>query len=252
MANGAAPMRETPRVKTPDPKAYSGSRDAREIDNFLWQMEQDFEAIGLEEEKAKVRAATMYLTDTAMLWWRRRHADIERGTCTIDTWDDFKREIQNLFYPSNLARKNLKRLKHTGSLRDYVKALFRALMLEIPDMPEKDLFFNFMDGLQNWAELELQRRGAQDLATAMAVAEQLVEFKKTESSKSGHSKGGERRGTATRRNHTSHLRVRMARRRKEVARASRGSPSSLESLSASFVEASIYHGTAQRGRLSMP
>ncbi|KAK9081127.1 hypothetical protein Scep_030982 [Stephania cephalantha] len=36
MANGAAPMRETPRVKTPDPKAYSGSRDAREIDNFLF------------------------------------------------------------------------------------------------------------------------------------------------------------------------------------------------------------------------
>lgn len=61
-------------------------------------------------------------------------------------------------------------------------------------MPEKDLFFNFMDGLQNWAELELQRRGVQDLATAMAVAEQLVEFKKMESSKSGHSQdGGEKR-----------------------------------------------------------
>ncbi|KAF8396525.1 hypothetical protein HHK36_018149 [Tetracentron sinense] len=58
---------------------------------------------------------------------------------------------------------------------------FSTLMLEIPDMPEKDLFCNFMDGLQNWAEQDLQRCGVQDLATAMAVAEQLVEFKNGDS-----------------------------------------------------------------------
>lgn len=80
-----------------------------------------------------------------------------------------------------------------GTLRDYVKE-FSTLMLEIPDMSEKDLFFNFMDGLQNWAELELQRRGVQDLATAMAVAEQLVEFKKVESSKPKFSKTGQGKG----------------------------------------------------------
>ncbi|RVW33005.1 hypothetical protein CK203_107568 [Vitis vinifera] len=66
-----------------------------------------------------------------------------------------------------LARKNLKRLKHTGSIREYVKE-FSTLMLEIPNMAEEELLFNFMDNLQSWAEQELRRRGVQDLATAMA------------------------------------------------------------------------------------
>lgn len=196
MGNGVVPMREAPRVKIPDPKLYAGARDARELENFLWHMEQYFEAIGMVEEKMKVRTATMFLTDTAMLWWRRRSADMERGTCTINTWADFKKEIKRQFYPENveyLARKSLKRLKHTGSIRDYVKE-FSTLMLEITDMPEKDLFFNFMDGLQNWAELELQRRGVQDLATAMAVAESLVEFKRSESPKAKFSKGSHAKG----------------------------------------------------------
>ncbi|RVW20135.1 hypothetical protein CK203_114225 [Vitis vinifera] len=46
-------------------------------------------------------------------------------------------------------------------------------MLEIPNMAEEELLFNFMDNLQSWAEQELRRRGVQDLATTMAVAESL-------------------------------------------------------------------------------
>ncbi|ERM96037.1 hypothetical protein AMTR_s00129p00080000 [Amborella trichopoda] len=57
-----------------------------------------------------------------------------------------------------LARKNLKQLRHTRSIRDYVKE-FSTLMLEILDMAEKDLFFSFMDDLQTWAEQELKRLG---------------------------------------------------------------------------------------------
>lgn len=47
-----------------------------------------------------------------------------------------------------------------------------------------------MDGLQNWAEQEMERRGVQDLASAMAAAEKLIEFKKTDSSKSTKSAQG--------------------------------------------------------------
>ncbi|RVX02488.1 hypothetical protein CK203_031142 [Vitis vinifera] len=46
-----------------------------------------------------------------------------------------------------LARKNMKRLKHMGSIREYVKE-FSTLMLEIPNMSEEELLFNFMDNLQ--------------------------------------------------------------------------------------------------------
>ncbi|RVX00610.1 hypothetical protein CK203_030390 [Vitis vinifera] len=165
---------EAPRVEVPKPHTFSGKRDAKELDNFLWHMERYFEAIALTDEATK----------------RER-------TCTIDTWDAFKREIKRQFYPEDvayLARKSLKRLKHTGSIREYVKE-FSTLMLEIPNMAEEELLFNFMDNLQSWAEQELRRRGVQDLATAMAVAESLVDYRRGDSSKpKPPSKGNQAKG----------------------------------------------------------
>ncbi|WJZ91057.1 hypothetical protein VitviT2T_029267 [Vitis vinifera] len=188
---------EASRVEVPKPHRFSGNRDAKELDNFLWHMERYFEAIALTDEAAKVRTATLYLTDTATLWWRRRFADMEKGICTIETWEDFKREIKKQFYPEDvayLARKNMRRLKHTSSIRDYVKE-FSSLMLEIPNMTQEELLFNFMDNLQGWAEQELRRRGVQDLATAMAIAESLADYKRGDSSKiesleDSHAMGG--------------------------------------------------------------
>ena len=81
-----------------------------------------------------------------------------------------------------LARKSMKHLKHTGSIREYIKE-FSTLMLEIPNMSKEELLFNFMDNLQNWAEQELRRCGVQDLATTMAVAESLVDYRRGDSSK---------------------------------------------------------------------
>ncbi|RVW98232.1 Retrovirus-related Pol polyprotein from transposon 17.6 [Vitis vinifera] len=199
---------EAPRVEVPKPHTFSGKRDAKELDNFLWHMERYFEVIALKDEATKVRTATLYLTDNATLWWRRRFADIERGMCTIDTWDAFKREIKRQFYPEDvayLARKSLKRLKHTGSIREYVKE-FSTLMLEIPNMAEEELLFNFMDNLQSWVEQELRRRGVQDLATVMAVAESLVDYRRGDSSKpKPPSKGNQAKGGGDKRSqgHTS-------------------------------------------------
>ena len=79
-------------MEVPKPHIFSRKRDAKELDNYLWHMERYFEAIALNDEATKVSAATLYLTDKATLWWRRRFMDIEKGTCTIDTWADFKRD----------------------------------------------------------------------------------------------------------------------------------------------------------------
>jgi len=118
---------------------------------------------------------------------------MERGLVEIRTWEAFKGELKKEFYPKNaeeVARKKLRGLKHTGSLKDYVREYF-SLMLEIPDMPDKSRFLYFLDGLQRWAEQELKRRGVLHLPTAIAVAESLVEFSK-EPSKRDKSKKGER------------------------------------------------------------
>ncbi|KAF2325032.1 hypothetical protein GH714_022348 [Hevea brasiliensis] len=126
--------------------------------------------------------APLYLADTAMVWWRRRLLDIERGTCTISTWDDFKRELKKQFYPENAAheaRAKLRRLSHKGNIREYVKE-FMETLLEIPDYPDTEALFAFTDGLQNWARLEIERRGARDLATAVSIAESLIELHRRE------------------------------------------------------------------------
>ncbi|KAF2282515.1 hypothetical protein GH714_044044 [Hevea brasiliensis] len=172
----------TARVEVPKPNAFHGGRNAKEIDNFLWSLEQYFRALGITEDARKIDHAPLYLADTAMVWWRRRLLDIERGTCTISTWDDFKRELKKQFYPENAAheaRAKLRRLSHKGSIREYVKE-FMETLLEIPDYPDTEALFAFTDGLQNWARLEIERRGARDLATAVSIAESLIELHRRE------------------------------------------------------------------------
>ncbi|KAL6329104.1 hypothetical protein AAG906_007650 [Vitis piasezkii] len=118
----------------------SGKWDAKELDNFLWHMEWYFKAIALTNETTK------------------RFVNMEKDIGTIKTWEDFKREIKRQFFLKDvayLARKNMRRLKHIGSISDYVKE-FSSLMLEIPNMTEEKLLFNFMDNLQGWAKQELR------------------------------------------------------------------------------------------------
>ena len=87
------------RVEMLKPHGFSGKRDANELDNFLWHMERYFKAITLTDVVAKVRTATLYLTDTATLWWRWRFSDMEKDICTIETWEDFKEGDQEAVLP---------------------------------------------------------------------------------------------------------------------------------------------------------
>ena len=60
--------------------------------------------------------------------------------------------MKDQFLPTNIAwvcREALKRLRHTRSVREYVKE-FSSLMLDIKNMLEEDKLFNFMSGLQGW------------------------------------------------------------------------------------------------------
>lgn len=165
-----------PRV--PEPRSYGGAREAKELDNFLFDMEQYFKAVKIDVEETKVTTATMYLTGDAKLWWRTKYDEIEKGTCTIDSWERLKEELKLQFFPENVeynARRALRDLKHTGTIREYVKQ-FSALMLDIKDMSEKDKLFFFLEGLKPWARIELQRQRVQDLTHAQAAAECLTDY----------------------------------------------------------------------------
>ncbi|KAH7839969.1 hypothetical protein Vadar_010755 [Vaccinium darrowii] len=141
-------------MKVPEPKAFGGARNAKELENFLSDTEQYFLATHvLEGERVTITA--MYLTGDAKLWWRTQSKGEVRPK--IETWESLKKELREQFLPCNaswVARELLKRLKHTGT---------------------------------NWAQLELRRLGVQDLPLAIAAANGLADFKLTNKSNSSES-----------------------------------------------------------------
>ncbi|KAK3018914.1 hypothetical protein RJ639_005119 [Escallonia herrerae] len=121
------------RPRVPEPKSYRGARDAKVLENFLFDIEQYFRAIRVDSEATKVSMAAMYLVGDAKLWWWKKYAEIEDGSYVINPWDILKRELKSQFFPENTvfnARKALLECKHTGSVREYCQAFF-ALMLDI-------------------------------------------------------------------------------------------------------------------------
>ncbi|KAK3034228.1 hypothetical protein RJ639_032808 [Escallonia herrerae] len=174
----AGGVEHSSRPRVPEPKSYGGARDAKELENFLFDIEQYFRAIRVDSEATKVSMAAMYLVGDAKLWWRKKYAEIEDGSCVINTWEILKRELKSQFFPENTAfnaRKALLECKHTGSVREYCQA-FSALMLDISDMSAVDRLFFFMEGLKPWARTELNRRRVNNLNEAIIAAESLSDY----------------------------------------------------------------------------
>ncbi|KAL4325712.1 hypothetical protein GQ457_11G032710 [Hibiscus cannabinus] len=172
-----------PKVDAPRPSKFSGSRKAQDIDNFIWGLEHYFQVSGIEEDKTKVCTASNYLTDVALLWWRVRCDEGEDGTIPFKTWKDFHFAFKEYFYPKNAqedARAKMRQLKHDGTILEYVRK-FSELKLQLPGLSDAEGFFDFKNGLQKWARLELARRDVTDLAKALSVAASLVEFENQKS-----------------------------------------------------------------------
>ncbi|MBA0700421.1 hypothetical protein Goari_005668 [Gossypium aridum] len=86
LANGGlVAVAPKPSVDVPKLKEFKGTRSVRDVDNFLWGIEQYFSAKGITNDVTKVITAAMYLTDVALLWWHRRSTDVRRGGNEIET-----------------------------------------------------------------------------------------------------------------------------------------------------------------------
>ncbi|KAK4403128.1 hypothetical protein Sango_1053500 [Sesamum angolense] len=99
-------------------------------------METYFQVARIPEAK-KVSITSIYLTSDAKLWWRTHLSDdVSVNREKIETWDILKKELKHQFLPCNtsrLARESLRKLKHAGTMRYYVKE-FSSLMLDVWDM----------------------------------------------------------------------------------------------------------------------
>lgn len=116
---------------------------------FLWQLDAYFENMSIANDAAKIRMEAMYLTETSMLWWRRKKTNMEKGTFSIDTWKQFKEELKWHIYPQNVVhetRRQLRERRQTSSIREYVKE-FTKLSIQILNLTSEDLLFHFLDGL---------------------------------------------------------------------------------------------------------
>ena len=78
------------RIDVPKPNTYDGTRNATIVDNFLFELDQYFDAMGVRDEASKVGTAPTYLRGAAQLWWRRKYGEMGKGICAIDSWADFK------------------------------------------------------------------------------------------------------------------------------------------------------------------
>ncbi|XP_070015644.1 uncharacterized protein [Nicotiana sylvestris] len=172
------PTSATQKLKILEPKPYSGARNAKEVENFIFDIEQYFDAVGGLEEAKKVTTAAMYLQGDAKLWWRVKYEAIKAGEDALETWAKLKAAIRLHFFPKNVeynARRKLRELCQTKSVWEYVRK-FSTLMLNIRDMRDKDKLFTFLEGLKPYARMELQRQRVDTLPKAIQAAESLGDY----------------------------------------------------------------------------
>ncbi|XP_070011357.1 uncharacterized protein [Nicotiana sylvestris] len=174
----ANPAFVTQKLKIPELKPYSGARNAKEVENFIFDIEQYFDVVGGLEEAKKVTTAAMYLQGDVKLWWQVKYEAIKAGEDALETWAELKAAIRLQFFPENVeynARRKLRELRQTKSARDYVRE-FSALMLNIRDMGDKEKLFTFLEGLKPYAPMELQRQRVDTLPKAIQAAECLGDY----------------------------------------------------------------------------
>ena len=77
--SASGPEASSSKVRIPEPKGFNGNRNAKELENFLWDIEQFFKATHVPDSE-KISITSMYLTGDAKLWWRTRmEDDVESG-----------------------------------------------------------------------------------------------------------------------------------------------------------------------------
>ncbi|KAK1395249.1 hypothetical protein POM88_014305 [Heracleum sosnowskyi] len=88
------------KLKVPEPKNFEGSRSAKELENFLWDMEQYFKAAHVQSTE-QVTITSTYLAGDAKLWGRTHvDDDVNDGRPKIETWESLKKELKDQFLPN--------------------------------------------------------------------------------------------------------------------------------------------------------
>ncbi|KAE8717722.1 hypothetical protein F3Y22_tig00110029pilonHSYRG00062 [Hibiscus syriacus] len=102
----------------PKLEKFKGSRSAQDVENFLWGLDQYFAATGITEDAKKVNIASVYVSEVALMWWRRRCNDVKCGTTAIATWEEFQAEFKEQFYTKYAEDEARSKLRDKASRSD--------------------------------------------------------------------------------------------------------------------------------------
>lgn len=84
-----------------EPLMLSGTRNTKELDNFIWGIEQCFH-ITLIPMDEQVQICPTYFVGDAKLWWQMQASPaLFKSRLSLMTWDDLRVELQNQFLPGN-------------------------------------------------------------------------------------------------------------------------------------------------------
>ncbi|GAV85156.1 LOW QUALITY PROTEIN: hypothetical protein CFOL_v3_28594, partial [Cephalotus follicularis] len=89
------------KFKVPEPKPFSGKRDAKELENFLWDVESYFKATHVPDTE-KVSITSIYLPGVTKLRTRVQD-DANSGRPRIETWEVLVKELKDQFLLNNTS-----------------------------------------------------------------------------------------------------------------------------------------------------
>ena len=148
-------------LKPKQPEKYDGSSKPSEMENWTHSVEMYLTAKDMLISPAAIDYVATLLIGPAATWWRHHKEAVRRNEeYPIKTWRQFKKMIAKFFRPENSERINLEKLQRVtqlGSVRNYNQA-YQSIMVELPDMAERERIFFYLIGLKTTVRLHVELR----------------------------------------------------------------------------------------------
>ena len=84
---------------------FNGDVNPEKIDNWIRQVEVYCRVQQIDEEKVKVKLASLWLEGTALIWWERKLWEKNKCGNLLSSWSKFKSAIRKQFYPFDYSHK---------------------------------------------------------------------------------------------------------------------------------------------------
>jgi hypothetical protein len=169
----AAAARAPSRTKIPAASNYAGS--AHTLDNWLREMQQQFEWYGYNTDAERVAMAAAQLRGSALDWWSTLDMDSKQSLRA--SFAEFEQALRRRFQPvdsAKTARLALDALTQGAkqSVHDYTTQ-FRRLLTAVPSMSADDRVHRYVQGLRPSVRSLLLLQDVRTLDDAIASAARI-------------------------------------------------------------------------------